>query len=54
MLQLEVCLLPSLALTFRGRRTDTEKSVYNINLVWSLIYGISASVAFPFQAGRGD
>lgn len=52
MLQLKVCLLPSPALTFRGRRTDTEKSIYNVNLVWPLISGVSASVAFPSHAGR--
>lgn len=52
MLQLKVCLLPSSALTFRGRRTDTVKGVYNINMVWSLTSGISASVALPSHAGR--
>lgn len=42
MLQLKVCLLPSSALPFRGRRTDTEEGVSDINLVWSLLSGTSA------------
>lgn len=39
MLQLEVCFLPSSALTFRGRGTDTEQSVYDAHLVWALSQG---------------